>query len=255
MSQQTPRWDAELYDDKHSFVYKMAEELLVQLGPQPGEHILDIGCGTGHLSAKIAASGALVTGIDRSPEMIRQARAAYPQIRFELADARSIPLKTPFDAVFSNATLHWIKEPERVVHEIARLLKPGGRFVAELGGHGNIAKLVEAAKRAWLNLKFTQPMPNPWYYPSLPEYTGLLEKHGLQVSYAILFDRPTRLEEGENGLGNWLRMFGGAILGELSEDERDRFIQEAVHEARLELFKNAQWVVDYRRLRVIASAA
>jgi trans-aconitate methyltransferase len=252
MSQQPSQWDARLYDDKHSFVYKMAEGLLDLLAPQPGEHILDIGCGTGHLTANIAASGAEVTGVDRSPDMIRLAREAYPQIRFEVADATSIPLQDSFDAVFSNATLHWVKEQERVVSEIARRLKPGGRFVAEFGGYGNIATLVAAAERAWLRLKLPPPMPSPWYYPSLPQYATLLEKHGLQVTYAILFDRPTPLEEGENGLRNWLRMFGGAIFAKLSDSNRDRFIEETVIEAKPTLFNDGQWIVDYRRLRIAA---
>lgn len=245
-------WNAGLYDEKHSFVYKMAEGLLDLLAAQPDERIVDIGCGTGHLTAKIAATGAKITGIDRSPEMIRQAREAYPQIRFEVADATNIGLQESFDAVFSNATLHWIREPELVIREVACLLRPGGRFVAEFGGHGNIAKLVAAAERAWLKLKRPQPMSNPWYYPSLPEYAGLLEKHGLMVNYAILFDRATPLEEGGSGLRNWLSMFGGAIFEKLSENERNSFIEETVQEARPELFHDGQWVIDYRRLRVVA---
>src|SRR5450755_2257353 len=118
MAQQQAKWDAGLYDEKHSFVWKMAEGLLELLAAQPGEKILDIGCGTGHLTAKIASSGAHVTGIDRSPDMIRQAREAYPAIRFEVADATNLPLEERFDAVFSNATLHWIKVPQRVIGEI-----------------------------------------------------------------------------------------------------------------------------------------
>jgi trans-aconitate methyltransferase len=252
---QPSKWDAGLYDDRHSFVYKMAEGLLDLLAAQFEEDVLDIGCGTGHLTAKIAASGARVTGIDRSPEMIRQARQAYPQISFEVADGTSIPLERTFDAIFSNATLHWIKEPELVIREIARLLKSGGRFVAEFGGHGNIAKLVGAAERAWVKLRLPTPMPNPWYYPSIPEYAALLERHGLKVTYAILFDRPTPLEEGEHGLRNWLVMFGGAITGKLSENERDRFFDETIHEGLTELFQDGRWVVDYRRLRIVAKKA
>lgn len=249
---QQSKWDAGLYDDKHSFVYKMAEGLLDLLAAQPTENILDIGCGTGHLTAKIAASGANVTGIDRSPEMIRQALESYPQIRFEVADATNIALEGSFDAVFSNATLHWIKEPGGAVREIARLLKPGGRFVAEFGGQGNIATLIRAAERAWLELGLPAPMPNPWYYPSIPEYATLLEVHGLMVTYAILFDRPTPLEDDEDGLRNWLLMFGGAISEKLSETERKRFIDETVRTGRPELFRDGGWVLDYRRLRIVA---
>jgi SAM-dependent methyltransferase len=251
MAQQA-KWDAGLYDEKHSFVYKMAEGLLELLAPQQGEQILDIGCGTGHLTAKIAASGAKVTGIDRSPEMIRQAREAYPALRFEVADAMKIPLEESFDAVFSNATLHWIKEPERVIAEISRLLRPGGRFVAEFGGHGNVAQLMAAVERGWNKLRLPQPMPNPWYYPSLGEYAGLLEKHGLEATYGLLFDRPTPLEEGESGLQNWLNMFGGAVFKRLSASQREDLIAEIACEARPVLFHEGQWVLDYRRLRLVA---
>jgi SAM-dependent methyltransferase len=249
---QATKWDAGLYDDKHSFVWKMAEDLLVLLAAQPGEKILDIGCGTGHMAAKIAESGALVTGVDRSPEMIRQARASYSGIRFEVGDATQIPLEEHFDAVFSNATLHWIKEPERVVTEVSRLLRPGGRFVAEFGGHGNVAELMAAMERGWTNVDLPQPLPNPWYFPSLGEYAGLLEKHGLEVTYGLLFERPTPLEEGESGLRNWLTMFGGAIYEKLTERQRDEVIEETVREARPKLFREGQWVIDYRRLRVVA---
>jgi trans-aconitate 2-methyltransferase len=249
---QQAKWDAGLYDDKHSFVYKMAEGLLELLAAQPGEKILDIGCGTAHLTAKIAASGAEVTGVDRSPDMIRQAREGYPAIHFEVADATKIPLEGPFDAIFSNATLHWIKQPERVVTEVARLLRPGGRFVAEFGGHRNVAQVGAALERAWANSQLQGPMPNPWYYPRLGEYASLLEKHGLEVTYGLLFERPTPLEEGENGLRNWLSMFGGAIFTTLSEHERDRVIAETIRQARPKLFHEGQWVLDYRRLRVVA---
>ena len=249
---QANKWDAGLYDDKHSFVWKMAEDLLGLLTAKPGEKILDIGCGTGHMAAKIAESGALVTGLDRSPEMVRQAQAAYPGIRFEVGDATAIPLGGPFDAVFSNATLHWIKEPERTVAEISRLLRPGGRFVAEFGGRGNVAELVAAMERAWSKLHLSQPLPNPWYFPSVGEYAAILERNGLEVTYSLLFDRPTPLEEDENGLRNWLMMFGGAIFEQLTESQRDSVIEETVREARPKLFHGSQWVIDYRRLRVMA---
>ena len=249
---QGSKWDAGLYDDKHSFVWKMAEGLLELLAAQPGEKILDIGCGTGHLTAKIAASGALVTGVDRSPEMVRQAREAYPGIRFEVGDAREIPLDDEFDAAFSNATLHWIKEPERVAAEIARLLRPGGRFVAEFGGERNIAALVGATERAWTKLQSAGADAEPLVLPKFGGIRGSAGRAGAGSNVRSVFERPTPLEEGEDGLPNWLRMFGGAIFEGLSEKQRDEFIGETVREARAELFQDGQWVIDYRRLRVVA---
>ena len=249
---ETSKWDAGLYDEKHSFVWKMAAGLLELLEAKAGERILDVGCGTGHLTEQIAAKGAKVTGVDRSPEMIRQARVAHPGIHFEVMDAREMAFKEKFDAVFSNATLHWIKEPERSIEGIARALRPGGRFVAEFGGKGNIAGLVAAVERAWAKLRLPGALPNPWYYPSLAEYAGLLEKHGLEVTYGLLFDRPTPLEDGDQGLRNWLEMFGGVILEKLSAEQREKLAGEVEREARETLYRAGGWVVDYRRLRVVA---
>ncbi|MFI5097073.1 MAG: class I SAM-dependent methyltransferase [Candidatus Acidiferrales bacterium] len=250
----TATWDARLYDDKHSFVWKMAAGLVELLEPKAGERILDVGCGTGHLTAQIAASGAVTCGIDQSPEMIRQAHEKFPGLRFEVMDAREISLEESFDSVFSNATLHWIKEPERVIRGIVKVLKPGGRFVAEFGGKGNVAELLAAAECAWKKLRPGTPMQNPWFYPSVAEYAGLLERHGLEVTYALLFDRPTPLEDGERGLRTWLEMFGGSITGELPRAERERLVEEIGCQARGRLFQDGQWVMDYRRLRIVARA-
>jgi trans-aconitate methyltransferase len=248
----TAKWNARLYDDKHSFVWKMAAGLVELLEPKPGERILDVGCGTGHLTAQIAASGAFACGIDQSPEMIRQAREKFPELRFDVMDAREISLGETFDAVFSNATLHWIKEPERVIRGIVKVLKPGGRFVAEFGGKGNVAGLMEAAERAWRKLQPGTPMEIPWFYPSVTEYASLLERHGLEVTYAFLFDRPTPLEDGERGLRTWLEMFGGGMTERLPVAERERLAEEIERQARGKLFKDGQWVMEYRRLRIVA---
>jgi trans-aconitate methyltransferase len=246
------KWDAALYDEKHSFVWKMAAGVLELLAPKSGENILDIGCGTGHLTAQLAASGAKVTGIDRSPEMIAQARSANPSIRFEVADARGLKFMTEFDAVFSNATLHWVTEPERAIISIENALRRGGRFVAEFGGKGNIAGLVSAVSAAWQNLHLPGPVPNPWYYPSIGEYSTLLERHRLEITFASLFDRPTPLEDGDRGLRNWLNMFGGPFLEKIPANLQEKFSSEVESQARYALFRNGRWVMDYRRLRVQA---
>jgi trans-aconitate methyltransferase len=246
------KWDAGLYDDKHSFVWKLAAAVLELLDAQSGERILDLGCGTGHLTAKIAETGAEVVGIDRSPEMIRQAKEKYPSLRFEVMDAREIQLDGSFDAVFSNATLHWIKEPERVISGIKRLLRPGGRFVAEFGGKGNTGELLKAIGHAWAKLQIAGPAPNPWFYPTLAEYAGLLEQHGFEVTHATLFDRPTPLDDGQRGLRNWLEMFGSAFVEGLPDATRQRLLQEIERELRPKLFHDDHWVMDYRRLRVVA---
>jgi len=246
------KWDAGLYDDKHSFVWKLAAGVLELLNAQSGERILDLGCGTGHLSAKIAETGAHVVGVDRSPEMIRQAKENYPSLRFEVMDAREIQLDGSFDAVFSNATLHWIKEPERVVAGIKNALRPGGRFVAEFGGKGNTDELLKAIGDAWQKLDLPGPVPHPWYYPTIPEYTSLLEQRGFEVTHAALFDRPTPLDDGVSGLHNWFVMFGGTFIEGLPEVTREHLLAEIERELRPKLFQVDRWVMDYRRLRVVA---
>jgi trans-aconitate methyltransferase len=249
---QKANWDADLYDEKHSFVWKLATDLLELLAPKKDEQILDVGCGTGHLTAKIAASGAHATGIDLSLDMVAQARSEHPAIRFEVADIRQVKYSSEFDAVFSNATLHWITNPEPAIVSIASALHHHGRFVAEFGGKGNISGLMSAMQRAWENLHLPTAVPLVWYYPSVAEYAGLLEKHGLEVTYATLFDRPTPLEDGERGLHNWLNMFAGPFLSTLPEHLREKWKDKVANEARRDLFRNDHWVLDYRRLRVVA---
>jgi trans-aconitate methyltransferase len=243
-------WNAKLYDDKHSFVWKHGADVVELLSPRSGERILDIGCGTGHLTAKLAQAGALVLGIDRSEEMIAEARRNYPGLTFEVLDARNLNQVDHFDAVFSNAVLHWIPEAKAVVRGVARALKPGGRFVAEFGGKGNIRVLqgalteaVAAVTGAWVE--------SPWYFPSVAEYAGLLEKYGLEVTFATLFDRPTPLE-GENGLRNWVEMFGGPFLALIAPERREAFFGRVENQLRPVLKKDGVWFADYRRIRVLA---
>jgi trans-aconitate methyltransferase len=250
MKPQETRWDARLYDYKHSFVWKHGTALLELLAAQAGERILDLGCGTGHLTAQIAATGAAVLGIDTAPAMIDEARRTYPALTFLVGDARDFAFPEPFDAVFSNAVLHWIKEPERVLACIYRALRPEGRFVAEFGGKGNVRRIGDALLRTVADLGFG-PIELPWYYPSVGEYAGLLEKHGLEVIYAILFDRPTPLE-GEAGLRHWIEMFAHSVLKIVPEEQRSEFLRRVEEQLRPQLHRNGTWIADYRRLRVVA---
>ena len=147
----TNQWNAAQYDANHAFVYEKAKGLVDLLSPKAGERILDLGCGTGALTAEIASRGAEVLGVDGSEEMVSRARERFPALRFEVLDARQLRFDAEFDAVFSNAVLHWIPESEQVIAGIARALKPGGRFVAEFGGRGNIQRLVEGFRKGALS--------------------------------------------------------------------------------------------------------
>src|SRR5579883_3521506 len=150
-------WNASLYQARHSFVFEFGKDVLGLLDPQPGERILDVGCGTGQLTAEIARAGAEPFGIDSSAGMIAEARGNFPEIRFEVQDVCEMPFENQFDAVFSNAVLHWVKRAEDAAAAIARALKPGGRFVAEFGGHGNIRRLLDASDRALRALGVQDP--------------------------------------------------------------------------------------------------
>ncbi len=244
----SPAWDAERYQNQHSYVWQFGGSLLELLQPRAGERILDIGCGTGQLTAEIARSGAQVTGIDNSPEMLDQARSNFPGIPFVLADAADFRFDEPFDAIFSNAALHWVPDHQAVVESIARALRPGGRFVAEFGGQGNIRSVLAALRDT---LGSAADQRNPWNYPGVADFNALLERHGLEVRESKLFDRPTPLE-GENGLEDWLRMFCGSFLNDLPLELRREKIQELVARLRPTQYRDGVWTLDYRRLRVVA---
>ncbi len=249
----SPSWDARLYQDRHAFVWQLGSSLLELLATRPGERILDLGCGTGQLTAQIAQAGAEVIGLDQSPAMIEEARRHFPDIHFEIADARSLGWTGAFDAVFSNAVLHWIPEAALVAEGIARALKPGGRFVAEFGGKGNVQELIDAVQAA-LQAIGCAPVASPWYYPSVGEYATVLERTGLEVTFATLFDRPTPLE-GESGLRHWFEMFGHHFIAQVPAERRECFFQQLQEAARPTLHREGTWVADYRRLRVLARKA
>jgi SAM-dependent methyltransferase len=246
-----PDWNAGLYDASHAFVWEFGRDLLALLAPQPGERILDAGCGTGHLTAGIAESGAQVLGVDRSDAMIAQARENFPLLAFETQDVCALPYHDAFDAVFSNAVLHWVQPPETAAAAMARTLKPGGRLVCELGGRGNIQVLVEGAYRALRQLGVNLPERfNPWYYPSIAEYSAILEGCGIEVAFALLFDRPTLLQDGGRGLETWFRMFGSRLMEPLTGAQRPDFLRLVSEYAAPHLLRDGNWTADYRRLRI-----
>lgn len=245
-------WNPQLYDQKHRFVSKFGEELIDWLAPLPGENILDVGCGTGDLADIISQKEARVIGIDHSKEMIISAKNKYPHIPFYRMRAEEIQFNHKFDAVFSNATLHWVLEKEKAIDSIYNCLQPHGRFVGEFGGKGNVANIVTALRDALSDEKFfARAEKNIWYFPSLSEYTSLLEEKGFRVTLAAHFDRNTYLDE-ETGLRNWVLMFGKAYLHDLEQSRIDRIINSMEYQLKNTNYDQHGWFADYVRLRFIA---
>ena len=243
------QWDVDLYQ-KHSFVFKYGTSLVEILDPQPGEVILDVGCGSGQLTAEISKFGARAIGFDADRSMVDRCQSEFSDLTFFCADAADFDIPDPVDAIFSNAALHWVTRAEAAVSSMARALKPGGRFVVEFGGKGNVARIVRASN----HVLGKAPEENPWYFPSISEYSELLERNGIEVLSAHLFDRPTVLEQGPAGMANWLRMFGGILLQEVPVERKDQVIEEIV--ARLKndddsMYDGENWTADYRRLRIV----
>lgn len=253
MSSQPDHWNYALYQSNYSFVWQYGQDVLKLLAPQAGERILDIGCGTGQLTADIAESRADVLGVDYSADMIATARKNFPELRLEVAEASCLPFTNEFDAVFSNAVLHWVRDHLGATASIARALKPSGRFVFEMGGRGNIQEIWGAMVEALREMGVHQPERlSPWYYASVGEYAALLEAQDLEVRFATLFDRPTVLEGGEGGLASWLAMFGRFASDGLPPERREEFVRRVEDLARPALFHDGVWTADYRRLRMVA---
>jgi SAM-dependent methyltransferase len=241
-------WDASLYAGNGRFVALLAEWLVLALQPQAGERILDLGCGDGFLTRKIAESGAIVVGVDASPQMVAAAKERGVEARCVSGEA--LPFDHEFDAVFSNAALHWMSDQDAVLHGIYRALKPGGRFVAECGGQGNIA----AIRVALLAVLTAHGIPaerienNRFFGPA--EYRTRLERHGFLVDEITLTPRPTPLP---SGMAEWLQTFRGSVLAELPVAEQPAAVQQIVTLLKPVLCdREGEWTADYVRLRFVA---
>jgi trans-aconitate methyltransferase len=253
MKETTTTWKAGLYNDKHSFVYQYGESLLSLLAPAEGERILDLGCGSGQLTAKIKELGAEVIGIDSSKEMIADARKKYPHIEFLVMDATSFEFTEPFDAIFSNAVLHWVVKKEEAIACMYRNLKVGGRMVVEFGGKGNVQTIVNQLKKSLAGYGYAQnAQADIFYFPSIGEYTTLLEKHGFRVTLAQHYDRLTELADSEKGIQDWLEMFGNGFFKGVPDTEKEQIKSEVQQNVKDTLFSNGKWYADYKRIKVVA---
>lgn len=248
----TQTWNADAYGKNGAFVHELAGDVLAWLAPHPGETILDLGCGDGQLSARIAASGATVIGLDASPQMA--AAALSRGIVVHEGNAESMPFaEDAFDAVFSNAALHWVRNHQAMLSEVRRVLKPGGRFVAETGGHGNIPAMRVAFAVALARNGFEGREEDVNYFPSPNVYRRMLQSHGFHVERIELIPRPTQLPQ--SGMAGWFTTFRRGVLDTLPEDARARVVEEAVALLRPVLCdEDGNWTADYLRLRFIAQA-
>lgn len=247
------KWDSTLYDTKHSFVSKYGEEVVQLLNPQPGELILDAGCGTGDLTAMIAESGAITEGIDLSEEMIQQAKVKFPDIPFKVAGITEYEKPEFYDAIFSNAVLHWVLDKEKAIEKMYGNLKRGGRLVLEMGGKNNVQEIINAITKSLQNHGLGERVSKPrWYFPSIGEYAGLLETQGFRVEYAVHFDRETGLKSS-NGIKDWIKMFGKDFFNGLGETTIDSVLTEIQTSLFATRFYNNKWYADYKRLRIAAT--
>lgn len=252
------QWDAGSYEESCSFVYRFGSSVTELLTLTPGMRVLDLGCGSGALTAQLRdqlqPEGGTVLGVDASAEMLALARTHYPDISFQQMDARYLSFSEEFDAVFSNAVFHWIDREEQplLLAGIARALKPGGQLCCEFGGAGCGGRVHAALRKAFERRGLCYRFP--FYFPTIGEYAPQLERAGLMPTHAFLFDRPTPMA-GEKGLETWIRMFVTAPFGGLSEKETAVLIHEAEDELRESMFDGESWIIDYVRIRLRAVKA
>lgn len=237
-------WDAGRYDRDFAFVAAYGAELLDWLVATKGETIVDLGCGTGDLTARLVETGATVIGLDADEAMIAAAvERLGDAAELRVADAHDFTVDEPVDAVVSNAALHWMPAPVEVLGCVSDALKLGGRFVAEMGATGNVATITAAVDAAAREAGLSERRW-PWFFPSPAQYAAMLEDSGLEVRQLDFYDRPTKLT-GPDGLREWLTMFAGEAVEDLPAPVLDR----AAEIARPALWRDDAWWADYRRLR------
>lgn len=244
-------WDPERYAANARFVSDLGAPVAELLAPRPGERILDLGCGDGALTEKLVALGCRVVGVDGSPEQVAAARRRG--LEAHVVDGHALEFDEEFDAVFSNAALHWMKRPDDVIDGVWKALEPGGRFVGEFGGRGCVAKIKMALFSALGRRGLDGATLNPWYFPDTEEYGSRLRERGFQVVSIALIPRPTRLP---GDLSGWLETFAESFTAALPVDERGLFIREVRDRLQSELRDaDGTWVADYVRLRFSAIKA
>lgn len=246
-------WNAKKYTTDFSFVHRYGEDLIDLIDPIEQGKVLDLGCGNGALTKRLNERGFSVQGMDSSNSLLNLAQEKYPEIQFILADATNFSLLEPVDIIFSNAVFHWIREENQasMLKCVKNSLKENGQFIFEFGGYGNNQIIHEVLSRSFAAQGYKYS--HPFYFPTIGEYSSLLEKVGFKVCYASLYDRPTKLASGEEGLIDWLEMFVKESFSIVnSEDQKDLILEQTVADLRNTLFKGGSWYADYVRLRMKA---
>lgn len=244
----TDKWDAEKYKTNFSFIHNYGNDLFNLIELDKCQFILDLGCGNGELTKKFYDKGINAFGIDSSDEMLEIAERSYPELNFYKSDAVDFDIAEKVDAVFSNAVFHWISEKNqnKMLKCVYNALKKNGQFVFEMGGKGNNALIHDMLSRVFKIKVYDYNLP--FYFPSIGEYTSLLEKAGFKVVYAVLFDRLTELS-GENGLYDWIKMFIKKPFENITDSCCDEIINETVIGLKNELYSDGVWYADYVRFR------
>lgn len=238
-------WNPESYERNAGFVADLGAGVFDLLAPQAGERILDVGCGHGKLTQKIVQAGARVVGVDASEAQVEGARALGLDAR--VMDATELQFTNQFEAIFSNAALHWVKDAQGVIDGVKRALVPGGRFVCEMGGAGNVARVAQGVERAMQKRGLAMADYWPWYFPDVAQYGGLLRGAGFRVEHIELFARPTPLPGDIIG---WLETFGESFTHAMAADQRSSFLQDVRDDLAGDLQdSDGNWRVDYVRLR------
>ena len=241
----TQSWDPQRYAQHARFVSDLGQPVLELLAARPGERILDLGCGDGILTAQLAAAGCRVVGVDASAEQIEAARARGLDVA--VVDGEQLAFEPMFDAVFSNAALHWMKRADAVIAGVWRALVPGGRFVAECGGAGCVAAIEAALLAALARRGIDGRSVHPWYFPTVEEYSARLEARGFAVDSIALIPRPTPLP---GDIFGWLETFAESFMSPIPNAERPAFLTEVRDALRPQLCDAAgRWTADYVRLR------
>ena len=244
----TNRWNADKYNKHADFVSNLAFPVIELLDPQKDEHILDLGCGDGTLAVEIEKFNSKVIAVDLSESMVTKTKEKG--IKASVMSATELSFEDEFDAVFSNAVLHWVKEDDKAIKKISKALKNKGRFIAEFGGYGNIKYLTDAMQEVFQKHDDFGDFNNPWNFPKESRYKKLLEANGFVVEYIELIPRPTKIDD----ISNWLDIFANGIISHLTNEQQNQFKKEVRDILKSKIYSDKDgWIVDYVRLRLKAT--